>query len=159
MKHSTSDLCDQYAAGLQIADGGFIHFGGKSAFCGQIATVSVQNDFMLIKEVLSNAGNNRVLVVDGKGFKGCALLGDMMAARAIDNGWSGIVINGCVRDAKDLADLNIGILALGTCPLRPPQAGMGDKDVAVTFASVTFRPGEYLYADLDGIVTSPDFYE
>lgn len=82
-----------------------------------------------------------------------------MAAKAIENGWSGIVINGCLRDSMDLARLNIGILALGTCPVRPPQTGAGDMGIAVTFASVTFRPGEYLYADPDGVVTSPFLFE
>ena len=98
-------------------------------------------------------------MVDGKGFMGCALLGDTMATRAIENGWSGIVINGCLRDSEALADLNIGILALGTCPMRPPQAGAGDKNIPVTFAGVTFKPGEFLYADHDGFVTSPVLFD
>ncbi|MGI9317573.1 MAG: ribonuclease E activity regulator RraA [bacterium] len=159
MKHNTSDLCDHYGSELQVAAGGLSHFGGSSVFHGPITTLRVQQDFLLIKQKLATPGNNQVLVIDGDGFEGCALLGDSLAAMAIENGWSGIVINGFVRDSATLAELMIGVIALGTCPVRPAQAGGGEEDIEVSFAGIVFRPGEYLYADQDGLVTSPTFYK
>ncbi len=158
MKYRTSDLCDQYRDELQVADPGFINFGADPAFHGQIATLSVRQDFLLIKQRLATPGQGRVLVIDGGGFMRCALLGDSLAAMAIENGWAGAVINGCIRDSSELVDLEIAILALGTCPIRPAQMGAGEADVEVTFSGIVFRPGEYLYADQDGVVTSPNLY-
>lgn len=159
MKYKTSDLCDQYRDELQVADPDFINFGAEPAFHGQIATLSVRQDFLLIKQRLTTPGQDRVLVIDGDGFMGCALLGDSLAAMAIKNGWAGAVINGCIRDSSELVGLEIGILALGACPIRPAQLGAGEADVDVTFSGIVFRPGEYLYADQDGVVTSPNLYQ
>lgn len=158
MNHKTSDLCDQFGAELQVALPTLNHYGGITSFHGEIVTLQIQQDFLLVKQILATAGNNRVLVIDGGGFLGCALLGDSLTAMAIENGWAGAIVNGCVRDVAELSELEFGVLALGACPIRPAQVGAGEEGVPVTFAGATFRPGEYLYADKDGVVTGPTLY-
>ncbi len=153
---STADLCDQFADQIQIAQPLFGNFGGIEAFQGKITTLRVERDFGLVKESLSKPGNAGVLVIDGGGVKDCALLGDRLAELALQQNWSGIVINGCIRDAAIVRTLAIGVRAIGTCPKRPQLTGAGEKNIAVQFSGITFEPGEYLYADADGIVVSKD---
>jgi len=98
MQAKTTDLCDQYANELQVAAPLFRSYGGKIAFCGPISTVQVYEDNVLVRAALEEPGAGRVLVVDGGGSLRCALVGDQLAALGLSNGWSGIVINGCIRD-------------------------------------------------------------
>ena len=109
-------------------------------------------DNALLKSVLSEPGNGGVLVIDGAGSLHTALVGDIIAALATDNGWAGVIVNGAVRDASTLRTIDIGIKALGTNPRKSTKTGEGDRDVAVTFGGVTFVPGEVAYCDDDGIV-------
>jgi regulator of ribonuclease activity A len=137
----TADLCDEFEDSLQIAEPLLKNFGGRRAFHGPISTVKVFEDHSLVRDALEAPGNGRVLVVDGGGSRRCALLGDTMARIAEDSGWAGMVVFGCIRDA-----------ALATNPRRSVKRGEGQWEVPVNFAGVTFRPGEYLYSDDDGIV-------
>jgi len=132
----------------------FRDYGGKIEFSGAIATLKIFEDNTLVREMLSESGNNRVLVIDGGGSLRCALLGDQLGALAVQNGWAGLVIYGAIRDAAELAKLPLGIKALNTYPLKSLKRGLGDKNIPVRFGEVTFIPGEWLYADLDGIVVS-----
>ena len=154
MDISTADLCDDHADELQIAEPGLVTMGGVSAFGGPIATVQVLEDNVLVRQALEEPGHDRVLVVDGGGSLRCALLGDMLATLARDNGWAGIIVNGCVRDSRTIAALGIGVMALATHPRKSAKLGEGARDVPVTFAGVTFRPGAVVYADMDGIVVA-----
>jgi regulator of ribonuclease activity A len=158
MGYKTSDICDHFGAELQVALPGLNHYGGVTSFHGQIVTLRVHQDFSLVKQTLATAGDHRVLVIDGGGFLGCALLGDSLAAMAHENAWAGAIVNGCVRDSAALSEIEFGVLALNTCPVRPAQTGAGETGIPVTFAGTTFRPGDYLYADEDGVVTSPTLY-
>jgi regulator of ribonuclease activity A len=97
-------------------------------------------------------GQGKVLVVDGGGSKRCALLGDLLAAKAVENGWNGILVNGCIRDSAEIAGMPIGVMALGTHPLKSVKKGIGESGVPVRFAGVTFKAGDYLYADEDGVI-------
>ena len=108
-----------------------------------------------MREAVSGAGNSDVLVIDGAGSAKCALLGDMLATKALDNGWSGIVINGYIRDSVDMSEMSIGVMALGTMPLKSEKHNRGERDVELGFAGGRFTPGHYLYADEDGIILSP----
>jgi regulator of ribonuclease activity A len=108
-----------------------------------------------VKEAVDGPGNGRVLVVDGGGSKRRALFGGNLGTAAVRNGWAGVIIHGCIRDVAELEPLDLGIRALGTMPLRSEKRGEGERDVPVRFAGVTFRPGEYVYVDDDGIVVSP----
>lgn len=150
----TADLCDDYIDELQVAEPLLIGFGGKEMFSGQIVTIKVFDDNVIVKQALASPGEGRVLVVDGAGSTYCALMGDNLATLAIDNNWAGIVINGCIRDAKQIGEMNVGVFAIGTCPRKSTKRGEGDKNIPVAFAGILFKPGNYLYADEDGIVVA-----
>lgn len=154
MPIKTADLCDQYADVLQIASPGLLDFGGRREFFGEIVTLKLFEDNSLVREVLSTNGEGRVLVVDGAASMRCALLGDMLAAKAVENAWRGLVINGCIRDCAAIAAMPLGVKALGTHPLKSQKKGTGQMNVPVTFSQVTFSPGHYLYADTDGLVVA-----
>lgn len=155
MDFSTSDLCDAHPAGLVVAEPVFADFGGVPRFGGPIKTLKVFEDNALVRATLETAGDGRVLVVDGGGSLRRALVGDVLAGIAVDNGWAGILVNACVRDSRALRSLPIGIRALATNPQRSGKRGTGEADLPVTFAGVTFRPEEWIYADEDGIVVTP----
>lgn len=156
MTFTTADLCDAHSgeSHFQIAEPLLKSYGGHSSFCGQITTVKVFEDNVLVRAVLEEKVQNRVLVVDGGGSHRCALLGHDMAKLAVDNGWQGIVIYGCIRDSAVISQLPMGILALHTHPLKSHKKGHGDRDLLVTFAGVNFRQNHFLYADADGIIVS-----
>ncbi len=154
MSITTADLSDEHpdryaACELQLRD-----VGGVPAFRGGVATVRCDEDNALVREVLSEPGAGRVLVVDGGGSLRCALVGDNLAAIARDNGWAGIVVHGAVRDVVALAQVAIGVKALGTNPRRCGRAGGGARDVPVSFGGVTFTPGALLHADEDGVLVT-----
>ncbi len=154
MPFRTADLCDAHESAVRVAEPIFHDYGGEPDFCGRIATVKVYEDNAVVRSALETPGQGRVLVIDGGGSLRCALVGDMLAGLAQANGWAGIVVNGCVRDAAALANLPLGIKALATNPLKSKKGGAGETDVPVTFAGATFVPGEYLYADGDGVIVS-----
>tara|TARA_B110000014_G_scaffold66436_1_gene45363 strand:- start:512 stop:1009 length:498 start_codon:yes stop_codon:yes gene_type:complete len=154
IKFKTADLCDQYSDELIIIDQKFKSYGKESSFYGKISTVKCLNDNSKVKEVLSTNGCNKVLVVDGNGSTDCALLGDMLAEAAFMNNWSGIIINGCIRDSDVIAGISVGVFALSTIPIKSVKKGIGDVDIDISFMDVTFKPGHYIYADLDGIIIS-----
>ncbi len=129
-------------------------FGGIVAFHGAISTVQCFEDNTLVRAAFEAKGNGRVLVVDGGGSLRCALIGDLLAALAEENGWAGALVYGCVRDSAALAHTRIGIKALAVNPRKSVKQGAGQRDIPVRFADVTFSPGDYVYADEDGIVVS-----
>ncbi len=154
MSIPTADLCDDYIDELQVAEPLLIGFGGKEMFGGKIVTLKVFDDNVLVKQTLSTPGEGCVLVVDAAGSTYCALMGDNLATLAINNNWDGVVINGCIRDAKQIGEMNVGVFALGTCPRKSIKLGEGEKNIPVAFAGILFKPGNYLYADEDGIVVA-----
>ncbi|HZI13915.1 MAG TPA: ribonuclease E activity regulator RraA [Myxococcus sp.] len=156
MDFKTADLCDTHAGkpGFQVAEPGFLDYGGRRAFSGAISTVRAPEDNSLVRKALEEPGQGRVLVVDGGGSRRCALVGDQLALLAQKNGWAGVVVNGCIRDSEEVGRTAIGVKALGTHPRKSEKRNEGQRDVEVRFAGVTFRPGHHLYADADGIVTS-----
>jgi len=151
---NTTDLSDKYPDLVLIPEPIFGDFGGIDVFSGPIATVKTFEDNTLVRSTLETPGNGRVLVVDGGGSMRCALLGDNLARLAIDNGWTGIVVNGCIRDAAQIGEMNIGVKALATHPRKSLKADYGWTEVPVEFAGVRFTPGHYLYADTDGILVA-----
>lgn len=154
MTFKTADLCDDFSDSLQIVRPMFQSFGGNKRFSGAIQTVKIFEDNVLVREMLSEQVNGDVLVVDGGGSLRCALLGDMLAEMGYKNGWSGVVVYGCIRDSADINGMPIGVRAIQTNPLKSIKKGWGDKNITVTFAGATFAPGNYLYADEDGIILS-----
>ena len=154
MKFATADLCDAFAAVVHLAAPIFRDYGGRSRFGGPIETVQVSEDNALVAQALETAGLGRVLVVDGGGSLGCALVGGRLAGLAHSNGWAGLVINGCVRDSAEIREIPVGVRAINTSPMRSGKSGAGQRSATVSFAGVTFSPGHFLYADEDGIVVA-----
>ena len=150
----TADLCDEFAAEIQVAEPVFRIYGGRRNFGGQVATLRVFEDNTLLRNLLEEPGLGRVLVVDGGASQRCALLGGNIARLAFENDWSGVIINGCIRDRVEVDTTDIGIRALNTCPRKSSKQGLGDKDVDLAFAGMDVSPGDYLFADEDGIVVS-----
>lgn len=154
MSFATTDLSDQFPDQVQICDPIFRDFGGANTFHGQISTLKCIEDNALVRQCLSAPGAGRVLVVDGGGSLRSALLGDQLGQLACDNGWAGLVIFGCIRDAAGLATLPLGIKALAAHPRKSGKMGWGTLAQPLRFAGVEFRPGAYLYADEDGILVA-----
>ena len=151
---TTTDISDELGDNAQVVEPGFNDFGKRRRFSGRISTASCPDDNSQVRAALESPGEDRVLVVDGNASSNCAFLGDQLAALACKNGWSGVVVNGCIRDSEILATIGIGVKALGTHPKKSLKRGLGERDIPVRFAGVEFRAGDYLYADPDGIVVT-----
>ena len=152
MTFKTADLCDDHEGKISVAEPLFADFGGNICFSGKIFTIKCFEDNSLVRESLSENGKGRVLVVDGGGSLRCALLGDQLAELALNNGWVGILVNGCIRDSAQIAEMKIGVMALATHPRKSIKLGHGQTQVPVSFAGVTFSPDQYVYCDTDGLV-------
>ncbi|MDX1882368.1 ribonuclease E activity regulator RraA [Mycolicibacterium sp. 120270] len=148
----TADLVDEIGPDVRSCDLQLRQFGGRTQFAGPITTVKCFEDNALLKSVLSEPANGGVLVIDGDGSLHTALVGDLIAGLGVDNGWTGLIINGAVRDAATLRTLDIGIKAMGTNPRKSGKTGAGVRDAAVEFGGVVFVPGHIAYSDDDGIV-------
>jgi regulator of ribonuclease activity A len=149
---ATADLVDAHGDALQSCDVQFRDLGGRRRFHGEVRTVRCHEDNALLRSVLSTPGDGAVLVIDGGGSLHTALVGDVIAGLAVDNGWSGLVVHGAVRDSAALATLDLGVKALGTNPRTSTKTGAGEVDVTVIFGGVAFTPGDALWADEDGVV-------
>lgn len=156
MDFQTADLCDAHDDRVQVVAPLFRSYGGRRIFSGPIATLKLFEDNGLVRQALEQPGNGRVLVIDGGGSLRCALIGDQLAALAVTNNWSGFLVWGCIRDSRAIGEMGIGALALATHPRKTVKRNQGDTDIPVTFAGASFRPGEWLYADEDGIIIAPN---
>lgn len=150
----TADLVDAHAEVLRGCHAQFRSYGGRARFHGPVRTIRCFEDNVLVKQTLSSPGNGAVLVVDGGASLRCCLLGDYLAELGKKNGWVGMVVWGAVRDTVALGNLDFGLKALGASPFRPGKIGAGVVDEPVEFGDATFRPGDWVYADEDGIVIS-----
>ena len=149
---ATADLVDDIYPDVRSCDLQLQNYGATEMFAGPITTVRCFEDNALLKSILGEPGHGGVLVIDGDGSLHTALVGDVIAGLARDNGRAGLIVHGAVRDASTLRTIDVGIKALGTNPRKGTKTGEGDRDVAVTFGGVTFLPGEVAYCDEDGIV-------
>ena len=152
---ATADLSDQYPDETILAAPGFQDYGQVPTFSGIISTISCFEDNSKVREALEEAGEGRVLVVDGGASMRCALLGDNLADLGVTNGWSGVIVNGCIRDSAVIGRTAIGVKALGTHPRKSVKRNLGDRDVPVRFSDVDFVPGQWVCADPDGILVCP----
>ena len=153
LKISTPDLSDEFTNVLAL-ELPFLNYGGISAFGGEVVTIKCHEDNSLVKQAVAEAGEGRVIVVDGGGSRRRALLGDMLAEQAVENGWAGLVIYGVIRDVDQIARTALGVQALGTCPIKTEKLGMGQRDIALTIAGVEVLPGDFVYADNNGVIVS-----
>lgn len=154
MKDITPDICDRYESQVTLLDLPLQNYGMRSSFWGEIVTVRCYHDNSKVREVLSLNGKGKVLVVDGHGSRRKALMGDQVAMMAIDNGWEGVIIYGAVRDVVALSQMDLGIKALDACPFKTEKRGVGKVNVALTMHNQMVLPGDYIYADWNGILLS-----
>ena len=149
---NTADLYDERGEELASIALQFQSLGGRSHFSGPVRTIRCFEDNALVKSTLATPGNGAVLVVDGSGSLRTALMGDMIAASAVANGWAGVVINGAIRDREAIAELPLGVKALGSNPRKSAKAGAGETDVDLLIDGVTIRTGATIWCDPDGIL-------
>lgn len=159
MSFATTDLCDDNPGmlddgSLQVLSPFFRHFGKRLQFAGPVATLKVHEDNALVRATLETQGEGKVLVVDGGGSLRRALVGGQLGLLAQNNGWAGVIVDGCVRDSAELAECDVGIMALATHPQRSARDGVGKRDVNVQIAGVAVRPGDWIYADVDGVLVA-----
>lgn len=157
----TAELYDAFADRIRVAcpTPPLRDFGLMGTFHGRIATVRCFEDNSFVRKTLETDGSGQVLVVDGGGSMRCALLGDRLAELAIDNEWIGVIVNGCIRDSEIIRKLHLGVKAIGTHPRKSEKKNRGETDVAVRFAETEFIPGEWVYADADGVAVSSEELE
>lgn len=153
---STADLFDVFEDRCSSCETQFKQYGRRRVFSGQIRTVQCLNDNVLLRRTLETASDGEVLVVDGSGSLGSALIGDIIAGLGAKNGWSGVIIFGAIRDVERISRIDFGVKALGSNPKKSTKAGTGRVDAAVSFGEVTFTPGDWIYSDEDGIIVSAD---
>lgn len=156
MEYNTSELCDLYADVIDVVEPIFASYGGRRSFGGQITTIKCFEDNGLVRQVLSEQGVGKVLLIDAGGSARRAIIDAELAAMAATNNWEGIVCYGSVRELDLLEDFDIGIQAVNAIPVGADDQGFGEIEVPVNFAGVTFLPGDHLYADSTGIIMSPD---
>lgn len=152
----TPDLCDAYPDSISVVEPLFQSFGGRNNFGGEIFTVKCFEDNSRVKEQCSEPGKGKVMVVDGGGSLRVSLLGDLLGAKAVENGWEGLIIFGAVRDIDVLATLDLGVKAVAPIPCKSNRQGVGETQIPITFGGVEFQPGDFVYADNNGVVVSPD---
>lgn len=156
MQIDTSELCDLYPEQIDVVEPLFSNFGGRTSFFGQITTIKCFENNGIIEDVLSNDGEGRILLIDGGGSLRRGLIDANLAQLAVDHGWEGIIVYGAVRQLERLEGMDIGIQALAPIPVSADDSDFGEVDTPVNFGGVTFLPDDYLYADLTGIVLSPE---
>lgn len=152
----TTDLSDEWGDKAQICAPLFRDYGGRTDFHGPIATVRCPDDNSKVRELLGEPGQGRVLVIEADASPRCAMLGDLLAQQAVDNGWAGVLVHGYIRDSADMVHMPLGVKALGTFPRKSDKRGLGETQVTLSFAGVEFRPGDMLYADADGVLVIAD---
>ncbi|RLA47687.1 MAG: putative 4-hydroxy-4-methyl-2-oxoglutarate aldolase [Gammaproteobacteria bacterium] len=150
---STPDLSDEepQVCAIELQ---FNNYGAIRQFGGQVVTIKCHEDNSLVKQRVGEPGGGRVIVVDGGGSLRRALLGDMLAEKAAANGWSGLVINGAIRDVDEVGQIGLGVQALGVCPIKTEKLGVGQRDIPIQIGGVNIAPGDYIYADNNGVILS-----
>ncbi|MCH2023531.1 MAG: ribonuclease E activity regulator RraA [Saprospiraceae bacterium] len=154
MEIITADLWDEYTEDLVLLNLDLIQYGKKENFAGKVETLKIYEDNSYVRKVLAENGKGKVLVIDGGGSKRCALIGDNIAKLAIDNQWEGIVVYGCIRDSKEINSMNIGIKAIGTCPVKSIKRNVGIIGEPLILKGTKIDTNQHIYVDTDGILLS-----
>ena len=151
----TADICDDFGDEGQGCEISFNDYAKRNHFHGQVVTFSTYEDNKTVRDVMAQGGQGKVLVVDGRGSRRRALCGGNIAAEAHGHGWEGLVYNGCIRDQHVFVDLDFGVKAIGTTPMRPRVDGIAKVGVTLYFGGIVINDGDYLYADADGVIIAP----
>lgn len=152
---TTCDLYDEFLDAAGVLPAGLSHFGGRTSIHGTAVTVKCFEDNSRIKELAGTPGNGRVMIVDAGGSLRCAVLGDMIAGNAAANGWAGIIIWGAIRDREAMAQLDLGVMALGAIPRKSVRHNEGQTDILITLSDTRIAPGDLIVADADGVLIFP----
>lgn len=152
MTIATADIWDAYADELTLLNLNLKSFGKKTSFYGEVITLKLYEDNSYVRKILTESGKNKVLVIDGGGSRRCALVGDQIAKLAVVNNWEGIIVYGCIRDSKVINEMEIGIKALGTCPVKSIKRDVGILGEDLLIKGTTIKQGQYIYADEDGVL-------
>ncbi len=148
------DLCDQYPDLVKVIEPMFGNFGGKDSFGGEVVTIKCHEDNSLVAEQVKEPGVGKVLVVDGGGSMRCGLLGDNLALKAMEQGWEGIIVYGCIRDVDIIAELDLGVQALASHPKKSIKRNQGLLNEIISFGGVEIKPGYFIYADNNGVLVA-----
>ena len=159
MNDITPDICDKFEDKVRLLNLPLQNFGQKTAFFGEIVTVRCYHDNSKVREMLSQDGKGKVLVVDGHGSCQKALLGDQLAILAIENNWEGVIVFGAVRDVAQMAQMSLGVKALGASPFKTEKRGAGEVNVTLMMLNQIVQPKEYIYADWNGVLISKQALE
>lgn len=159
MTFATTDLCDDHPQLLEdgrlaVLPPGYLHYGQRRSFCGRATTLKVFEDNALVRATLEAPGNGNVLVIDGGARMRRALVGGQLALLAQDNGWAGIVVDGCIRDTDEINACDVGVRALGAHPQKSAKKGVGERNERVVVGGVPVTPGDWIYADADGVLVA-----
>ena len=152
---TTPDLSDAHPAARHLGFQ-FRSFGTRERFAGPVSTILCHADNSRVAEAVAEPGEGRVLLVDGQGALHRSLLGDRLAQLASDNGWAGVVVIGAIRDVEVIDEIDIGVQALGVCPVKTDKQGVGDRDIPLMLREVPVAPGDWLYADRNGVLLSSE---
>ncbi|GJP40102.1 hypothetical protein CLOM_g6013 [Closterium sp. NIES-68] len=159
MSFATCDLCDDnhdavMRGEIRVLEPGLVSYGGRTASCGRVVTLKLFEDNTLVRSEVEQPGESRILIIDGGGSRRCALLGGNLAVEAAKNGWAGVFVSGCVRDVDEIRGCNVDVRGLATCPVKSVKKGQGERNVPVKIQGVMVHPGDWCYADNDGIIFS-----
>ncbi|MFD2177031.1 ribonuclease E activity regulator RraA [Veronia pacifica] len=156
MEYNTSELCDMFLDQVDVLEPMFSSYGGRNSFGGMITTIKCFEDNGLIRNTASTNGEGKVMLIDGGGSLRRALVDADIVSLAVENGWEGLIVYGCVRDVDAIDEMDIGIQALASIPVGAEDQGTGDIDLPVNFGGVTFLPEDHVYADTTGVILSPE---
>lgn len=158
MKHRTPEICDLHSKEIRVFPDIFKQYGTKSSCSGKTRTVKLDEDNRSLKSLLQTPGDGNIAIVD-VGTAYCAVVGDVLSSHAIENNWSGLIINGYVRDTKALSTMALPIWAIGKCPLRSEKRAEGQVDIALKIDDIEINSGDFIYADEDGILLAKSPFE
>jgi len=133
-------------------------FSNGMRLAGRALTVrTAVGDNLFIHRALDEIFPGAVIVVDGGGFDGRALIGEIMAAIARSRGAAGFVIDGAIRDTEQIAAGDFPVFARSSIHLGPYKNGPGAINVPVSVGGMMVNPGDIVVGDADGLVAfSPD---
>ncbi|MBC3928163.1 ribonuclease E activity regulator RraA [Undibacterium sp. CY21W] len=159
MSFASCDICDAnedklVSGELAALPPVFKSYGVKTKFSGPATTLKAFEDNGMVRTVLETPGNGHVLVIDGGGSLRCALVGGNLAVLAEKNGWAGIVVHGCIRDVDEINACNIGVRALAAMPVKSVKWGGGEQNLRISITGVAVSPGDWIYADADGVLVA-----
>tara|TARA_A100000164_G_scaffold332059_1_gene321667 strand:- start:1267 stop:1752 length:486 start_codon:yes stop_codon:yes gene_type:complete len=155
MKNFTvPDICDTHED-IQIGDVFLNSYGGIDKFCGEIQTAKCEHSNSVVKELVQEDGNEKVLFINHTGSEFCSMVGDQIVQKAFDNNWNGIITNGYIRDIEVIKDIPIGVYAKNSYPKKTNKSiGVGEVNAPIKINNISINPGDWIYVDSNGWVIS-----